>query len=158
MPTETIEALVDGGEATAGPPLGPELGPMQVNIMEIINAVNEKTAKFKGMKVPVVITIDTATKDYEIKVGTPPTSSLLIEKLGIDKGSGSAATNKVADLNIPQAKEIAEMKYDDLLGKSLKEKVKEIMGTCVSMGITVDGKDPREAQKAMDEGEYDSFF
>ncbi len=158
MPTETIEALVDGGAATAGPPLGPVLGPMGVNIMEIINAVNERTAKFKGMKVPVVITIDTGTKKYEIKVGTPPTSSLLKEKLGIAKGSGSAATNKVADLSIEQAKEIAEMKSDDLLGRTLKDKVKEVMGTCVSMGITVDGKDPRDAQKALDNGEYDSQF
>ncbi len=158
MPTETIEALVDGGEASAGPPLGPLLGPLQVNIMEIINAVNDRTAKFKGMKVPITINIDTGTKEYDIKVGIPPTSALILEKLGIDKGSGSALTHKVADISIKEAKEVAEMKSDDLLGNTLKSKVKEVIGTCVSMGITVEGKPPREAQKALDRGEYDNHF
>lgn len=158
MPTETIEALVDGGEASAGPPLGPMLGPLQVNIMEILNAVNEKTEKFKGMKVPVTIDIDTATKKYEIRVGIPPTSALILEKLGIKKGSGSALTHKVADMSIEQAKEIAEIKADDLLGGTLKAKTKEVIGTCVSMGITVDGKTPQEAQEAIDRGDYDKNF
>ncbi len=158
MPTETIEALVDGGEATAGPPLGPLLGPLQVNIMEIINAVNERTAKFKGMKVPITISIDTGTKEYDIKVGIPPTSALILEKLGIEKGSGNPLTHKVADLSIPEAKEIADMKSDDLLGNTLKSRVKEVIGTCVSMGITVEGKPAREAQKALDLGEFDNYF
>ena len=52
--TETIEALVEGGKASAGPPLGPALGPLGVNIMEIINTINDKTKEFDGMKVPAV--------------------------------------------------------------------------------------------------------
>jgi len=158
MATETIEALVDGGEASAGPPLGPELGPLGVNIMEIVNAINDKTDKFKGMKVPIKLTVDTETQEFNIEVGTPPTSALILEKLGIDKGSGEPLTNKVADLSVKQAKEIAEMKEDDLLGKDFKMKASEVMGTCVSMGVTVDGKDPREAQKLLQEGEYDKYF
>ncbi len=158
MATETIEALVDGGEASAGPPLGPQLGPLGVNIMEIVNAINEKTSKFEGMKVPIKLTVDTETKKFEIKVGTPPTSALILEKLGIEKGSGNPLTNKVADLSIKQAMEIAEMKDDDLLGKNIKMKTKEVMGTCVSMGITVEGKDARETQKLVDEGKFDKHF
>lgn len=158
MATETIEALVDGGQASAGPPLGPELGPLGVNIMEIVNAINDKTGKFDGMKVPIKLTVDTETQEFDIEVGTPPTSALILEKLGIEKGSGEPLTNKVADLSIKQAKEIAEMKEDDLLGKDFKQKASEVMGTCVSMGVTVDGKDPREAQKALQEGEYDKHF
>ncbi len=158
MATETIEALVDGGEASAGPPLGPQLGPLGVNIMEVVNSINEKTSKFKGMKVPIKLTLDTETKEYEIEVGTPPTSALIMEKTGVDKGSGEPHSNIVADLSMKEATEIAEMKEDDLLGKDLKEKTKEVLGTCVSMGVTVEGKDPREAQKLLDEGEYDSHF
>ncbi|MFO8110501.1 MAG: 50S ribosomal protein L11 [Thermoplasmata archaeon] len=162
MAKETIEALVDGGEASAGPPLGPQLGPLgvniMVNIMEIVNAINDKTQKFQGMKVPIKLTLDTETKEYEITVGTPPTTALIKEKLGIDKGSGSPATHKVADIGINEIMQIADMKDEALLGKDPKMRAKEVMGTCVSMGITVDGKDPREAQKVLDEGEYDSFF
>ncbi len=158
MATETIEALIDGGEASAGPPLGPELGPLGVDIMKIVNAINEKTGKFEGMKVPIKLTVDTESGDFEIEVGTPPTSALVLEKAGIEKGSGNPKTSKAGNITIKQAKEVAEMKEDDLLGKNLKQKTKEVIGTCVSMGITVDEKEPREVQKLIDEGDYDSAF
>lgn len=158
MATETIEALVDAGEASAGPPLGPKLGPLGVDIMEIVNAINDETEKFKGMQVPIELTVDTESGDFDIEVGTPPTSGLILEKVGVEKGSGEPHSSKAGDLKIKEAKEIAEMKEGDLLGKNIKEKTKEILGTCVSMGVTVDGKEPNEAMDLIDEGEYDSVF
>mgnify|MGYP006286921869 CR=1 FL=1 len=158
MAKESIEALVDAGEVTAGPPLGPQLGPLGVNIMEIVNAINDETERFKGMKVPIKLTVDTESGEFDIKVGTPPTSALILEKVGVDKGSGQPHTKKVADLSMKEAVEIAEMKEDDLLGKNLKQRTKEIIGTCVSMGITVDGKDPKEVHELIDEGKYDNNF
>ena len=156
--SETVEALVEGGKASAGPPLGPALGPMGVNIMQIINTINDKTKSFEGMKVPVKVTIDTKTKDFEIEVGTPPAASLILNEIGAEKGSGAPSTHKVGNLTIDQAIKVAKMKYDNLLGKELKQKTKEIIGTCVTMGVTVEGKKPQETQKAIDEGEYDSKF
>ncbi|MEF8848918.1 MAG: 50S ribosomal protein L11 [Candidatus Thermoplasmatota archaeon] len=155
---ETIEALVEGGKASAGPPLGPELGPLGVNIMEIVNAINDKTKDFEGMKVPVKVTVDPKTKEYEIEVGTPPAASLILEQIDAEKGSGAASTHKVGDLKIDQAIKVAKMKHGDLLGRELKEKTKEVIGTCVSMGVTVEGKKPQETQKEIDEGKYDSKF
>jgi len=155
---ETVEALVEGGKASAGPPLGPALGPMGVNIMQIINTINEKTKSFEGMKVPVKVIIDTKTKDFEIEVGTPPAASLILNEIGVEKGSGAPSTHRIGNLTIEQAIKIAKMKYDKLLGKELKQKTKEIIGTCVTMGVTVEGKKPQEIQKAIDEGEYDSKF
>lgn len=155
---ETIEALIEGGKASAGPPLGPALGPLGVNIMQIINTINDKTKQFDGMKVPVKVIVDPKTKDFEIEVGTPPASSLIFKELGLEKGSGSAGTHKVGNLTVDQAIKVAKMKYDILLGKELKQKTKEVIGTCVSIGITVEGKKPQEIQKAIDEGEFDSKF
>ena len=155
---ETIKALVEGGKASAGPPLGPALGPLGVNIMQIINTINEKTKQFDGMKVPVKVIVDPKTKDFEIEVGTPPATSLILKELGLEKGSGSAGTHKIGDLTVDQAIKVAKMKYDNLLGKELKQKTKEVIGTCVSIGITVEGKTPQDVQKAIDEGEYDSKF
>lgn len=155
---DKIEALVDGGKASAGPPLGPALGPLGVNIMQIINAINNKTKQFEGMKVPVKIIIDPKTKNFEIEVGTPPASSLIFKELGIEKGSGAAGSHKVGNLTVDQAIKIAKMKYDNLLGKELKHKTKEIIGTCVSAGVTVEGKKPQVIQKAIDDGTYDSKF
>jgi large subunit ribosomal protein L11 len=156
--SETVEALVEGGKASAGPPLGPALGPMGVNIMQIINTINDKTKSFEGMKVPVKVIIDPKTKNFEIEVGTPPAASLILNEIGAEKGSGAPSTHKIGDLTIDQAIKVAKMKYDNLLGSELKQKTKEIIGTCVTMGVTVEGKKPQETQKAIDEGEYDSKF
>ncbi len=154
---ETIEAIVDGGKASAGPPLGPALGPAGVNIGQVIAAINEKTAEFNGMKVPVKVIIDDK-KNFEIKVGTPPASALIKEQAGIKSGSGSAADTFVADLSWDQVKKIARMKGDDLQGASLKTKSNEIVGTCTSMGVTIEGVNPREVSKKLIAGEYDNVF
>ena len=156
--TETIKALVEGGKASAGPPLGPALGPLGVNIMQIINAINDKTKQFDGMKVPVKVIVDPKTKNFEVEVGTPPAASLILKELGAEKGSGAPSTHKIGDLTVDQAVKVAKMKYDNLLGKELKQKTKEIIGTCVSLGVTVEGKKPQEIQKAIDEGEFDTKF
>lgn len=151
---ETIEALVDGGAASAGPPLGPALGPMGINIKEVIDKINEETKMFEGMKVPVKVTVDTTAKTFEIEVGTPPTSSLIIKELNLEKGSSSTRDQKVGDLTLNQLKRIVKMKGQSILGKTLKDSVKEVLGTCVSMGVTVDGQDPRDIQRLIDSDKY----
>jgi large subunit ribosomal protein L11 len=156
--TETVKALVDGGKASAGPPLGPALGPLGVNIMQIINTINDKTKQFQGMKVPVKVKVDPKTKNFEVEVGTPPASSLILNEIGAEKGSGSSGSHKIGNLTIDQAIKVAKMKQDNLLGKELKQKTKEVIGTCTSMGVTVEGKKPKEIQKRIDEGEFDSKF
>jgi len=155
---EKIEALVDGGKATPGPPLGPALGPLGVNVVEIVQAVNEKTKVFEGMKVPVKIVIDEKTKKFEIEVGTPPTSALILKELQLEKGSSSAKATKVGSLSPEQVMKIAEMKKDSLLGKSMKERFMEILGTCVSMGVNVDGKSPQTVKQEISEGQYEGLF
>ncbi len=154
---EVIEALVDGGKATAGPPIGPALGPLGMNIMEVIGVINEKTAAFEGMKVPVKLIIDPATKAFEVEVGTPPTSALILKELGLAEGSGSPPET-VGDISLDQLVRIAEIKGTSLLGSTNKEKVLEIIGTCVSMGVTVEGKPPREMQQAIRDGYHDGYF
>jgi len=154
---QSVEVLVDGGAASAGPPLGPALGPLGVNVMKVVTAINEKTAAFRGMKVPVKVTVEPKTKEFSVTVGTPPTSALILKEIGAEKGSGTPNTAKVGDLSIESAVRVARMKEDDLSGGSLKNRVKEVLGVCVSMGVTVDGgKDAREVQRAISAGAYDA--
>jgi len=155
MATETVEILIDGGKATPGPPLGPAIGPLGINMMQVVEQINQKTADFDGMKVPVKIIVDIGTKEFEIKVGTPPTTALIMDELKIEKGSQDPGQDKVADLKVEQALKIAKMKFDALLSNDYKNAAKEVIGTCVSMGITVEGKDPREVQREIDQGMYD---
>ena len=152
---DTIEVLVDGGAATPGNPLGPALGPLGVNVVAIVTEINKKTSAFKGMKVPVKIVIQ-GDKTFTVSVGMPPTSSLITAEAKAEKGSGQPKTTMVGNLSFDQVLKIAHMKEGDLLGKSVRDRAREVVGTCVSMGITVDGKNPREVQKLISEGQYDA--
>lgn len=152
---EKLEVLVDGGKATPGPPLGPALGPLGVNIVEILKAINEKTKSFEGMKVPVILLVDPKTKAYTIEVGTPPTSALIAKELRVEKGSGDPGKTRVGNLSLPQAIKIANMKTDVMLAKTLKGRVLEVVGTCVSMGVTVEGKPAKEFTQDVQAGKHD---
>ncbi|MEM3493106.1 MAG: 50S ribosomal protein L11 [Thermoplasmata archaeon] len=152
---ETVEALVEGGKATPGPPLGPALGPLGVNIVKVVAEINAKTKQFEGMRVPVKIIVDPKTKSFQIEVGTPPTSALILKEVKAEKGSGTPKTNKIGNLTMKQARKIAEMKAGSILGKDLKRAVKEVIGTCQSMGVTVEGKEPKEIIAEIDEGKWD---
>ncbi len=155
MASQTVESLVPGGKATAAPPLGPALGPLGVNIGQVVADINKKTAVFNGMQVPVKVIVDMDTKKFEITIGTPPASALILKEAGIEKGSGNPKTDKVADIFIEQIIKIAKMKESNLLGNDLKAKAKEIIGTCNSMGILVEGKPGVEAIREVNEGKFD---
>jgi len=154
MASQSIEALVEGGKATAAPPLGPALGPLGVNIGQVVAKINEKTAGFKGMQVPVKVIVDSTTKTFEIEVGTPPASALIKKEAGIEKGAGNPLQDKVADLKIEQIIKIAKMKEDALLGNDNFSRVKEIIGTCDSMGVMVEGKQAREIIADISKGAF----
>ena len=153
---KNVELIVAGGQATGGPPLGPALGPTGINIMAVVTRINELTKDYAGMKVPVKISVNTEDKTFEVTVGVPTSSALLVSELKIEKGSGTPNSAKVGDINMEQIVRIAKIKRPELLAKTLKGAAKEIMGTCVSVGVTVEGKDPREAQKEVDEGKFDA--
>ncbi len=156
MAKESIDALIVGGKASAAPPLGPALGPKGVNIGKVVAEINKKTADFAGMQVPVKVIIDTETKDFSIEIGTPPASALIKQELGIKKASGVPQSDFVGDLTIDQVMKISRMKGDSLTGKNVKMKAKEIIGTCRSMGVTVEGQKGEDAIEAVNSGKDDN--
>ena len=155
---KVVELLVSGGQATAGPPLGPALGPLGINTMVVVTKINELTKDYAGMKVPVKVEVDPETKEFEVIVGTPTTPALIIKTLKAEKGSGAPNTEKVGDLTIEEVIRISGLKRSEFLAGTVKAAAKEILGTCVSVGVTVEGKDPREVQVEIDEGKYDELF
>jgi len=153
-----ISVLVDGGEASAGPPLGPMLGPMGVNIGAVVNKINELTKEYKGLKIPVTVIVNPETKEFKVEVGTPPTSALLVKEADIEKGSSNPREEKVGNLTIQQVIKIAKLKKDSMNTKDLKAAVKQVLGTCVSLGVTVEGEDPRKVTERINRGEYDEIL
>jgi len=153
---ETIEILIEGGKAKADASLAQKLGPMRINLQEVLKVINEKTHSFSGMRVPVKVIVDPDTKDFEISIGTPPTAELIKKEIGIDKGSSFPNKDKVANVGIEQIIKIARMKESSILHNSLKSVVKTIIGSCNSLGILVEGKEAEYINKDVDEGKYDN--
>jgi large subunit ribosomal protein L11 len=152
---QTISSLVTGGEASAGPPLGPALGPMGVNIMEVISAINEKTSEFKGMKIPVNVSIDPETKKWEIEVGIPSASALILKEANIQKGSGTSGTEWIADIGIDSIVKISNVKLESSYARELKSVAKQVIGTCQCLGIKIEGKMPKEITAEINAGKWD---
>jgi len=153
-----VSVLVMGGEASAGAPLGPQLGPLGVNVLGIVNEINKVTSDFKGMRVPVKIEVDPETKAFSVSVGTPTTSALVVKEAGVPKGSGKPNTDLVGNVTFEKVINIAKIKMGDSYAKSIKSAVKEVVGSCVSMGVKIEGKDAREFMKEIDAGQWDSKF
>jgi large subunit ribosomal protein L11 len=162
---DVIEVLVPGGKASPGPPIGPALGPLGINIKAVVDDINAKTASYNGMQVPVKVTVDDK-KNVTLEIGIPPASALILIEAGLEKGSsgeaglekGSSGERTVGNISVAQAIKIAKMKRQSSLSYELKNTVKEILGTCLSMGVTVDEKPARDVQKAIDAGEYADLF
>lgn len=153
-----VNALVSGGEASAGPPLGPALGPLGINILQVVNTINEKTKDFPGMKVPVKVEVDSDTKKFTVEVGIPPTAALIFKESGINKGSGTAGTNFVGNISMDSVVKIAKMKMDISYAQDVKSTAKEIIGSCLSLGIKVEDKVAKDVYADVSAGKYDSLF
>ena len=106
---------------------------MGVNIGEVIAAINEKTRDMAGMKVPVKVIVDSDTKEFEIEVGTPPTSALIKKELNLKKASQTPGKERLADLTVEQARKIARLKF----GSDDQSALNQVEGTARSMGISV---------------------
>ena len=150
-----VEALVPGGKASAGPPLGPALGPLGVNVAQVVAKINEQTKDLNGMQVPVKVIVKSRT-EFEIEVGTPPTSALIIKEMGLEKGSGDNTV--VGNLTMEQVLKIANIKRKGLLSKTMKLAASEVIGTAGSLGATIEGMSSKEAQLAVSSGKYDEIL
>ena len=152
---QTVSALVTGGQANAGPPLGPTLGPLGVNILQIVTAINEKTKDFEGMKVPVTVSVDKKTKQWTVEVGIPSAAALILKEAGIQKGSGTSGTTWVGDVKMDSIIKVAKLKIDSSYAQDIKGAAKEIVGTCLPLGVKIDGKNPKEVTAEINSGKWD---
>jgi large subunit ribosomal protein L11 len=152
---QTVSALVTGGQANAGPPLGPTLGPLGVNILQIVTAINEETKDFEGMKVPVIVAVDKKTKQWTVEVGIPSAAALILKEAGIQKGSGTSGTTWVGDIKMDSIIKVAKLKIDSSYAQDIKGAAKEIVGTCLPLGVKIDGKNPKEITVEINSGKWD---
>jgi len=147
-----VSGLIEGGKATAGPPFGPALGPLGVNIGEIIAEINKQTSAYSGVKVPIDVIVDNVTKEFRIEVRSPPTSAMIMKEINIKNGA-KAKDEIVGNITLDQIKKIAKSKENILYGKGESKKITQVIGTCKSLGVTVDGENPMEVIRKINSGE-----
>ena len=133
-----IKLQIPAGKANPAPPVGPALGQHGVNIMEFCKAFNAKTQEKMGKIIPVEITVY-ADRTFTFITKTPPASSLILEAVGISKGSGEPNREKVGAITSAQVREIAEIKMPDLNASDVDSAMRMVAGTARSMGIVVEG-------------------
>lgn len=153
-----IRALVEGGKASPAPPLGPALQQLGIDPAAVVDEINRATKIYEGLQVRVDVIVDLDTMGYDIRIKLPTTSSLLLGAARAEAPSGDPAHKKIGNLPLEKAVEIAVLKKPELNAKSLKAAVKTILGTARSIGLTVEGKDPRDVQTEIDRGVYDDLI
>ncbi|BBD72558.1 50S ribosomal protein L11 [Sulfodiicoccus acidiphilus] len=158
MPIKSIKIVVEGGNIKPGPPLAPTLSQLGLNVGEVVKRLNEATSQFKGMSLPVTLEVDVDSKRYEIRVGIPTTTSLLVKYAGAQGPSGDPAHNKVGNITMEQLVEVCLMKREGMLSRTLKAAALSVLGTAHSVGVTVEGKDAKEVAKEVKQGVHDELF
>lgn len=131
-----VKIQIPAGGATPAPPVGTALGPHGVAIMDFCKAYNAQTESQKGTIVPVEITIfEDRTFSFILK--TPPTSVLLKEAAGVEKGAQLVGQELVGTIDENQLERIAKVKMPDLNANDIEAAKLQVAGTARSMGITV---------------------
>lgn len=128
---------VPAGRATAGPPVGSILGQHGLNLMEFVQAFNEKTKDLMGKDVIVHLKVY-EDRTYEFSVIGQPVDEMIRSAINIQKGSGKPHTDKVGKISRAQLEEIAKTKMGVLNANDLEAAVKTIAGTARSMGVEVE--------------------
>lgn len=145
--------MIEGGAMKPSPAISQKIGPLGLNIGKLMKDVNDATKEFSGMKVPVILNIDTKTKSVKVEVLSPPSSGMIKKELGLEKGSGQPPKVKVANASIEQLIKVSKSKQS--LEKDLKATVKTIVGICRSLGILIENKEAGVVTQEIDEGVYD---
>lgn len=149
-----IKLLVEGGKMSPGPAIAQQLGPMGINMGKVISDVNEATQEFKGVTLPVHLTVNPETKEVSIKVLSPPTSELIKKELGIERASGARLKQKVGNLAIEQVISVAKAKHDAMLSNDFMASVKSVIGTCQALGVLIENKETKEIMQDINEGKF----
>jgi len=155
----TVSLLVEGGKASGGPPLATSIGPLGINVNAIVKEINDKTKDFAGVTVPVKVIVNKENKSYKIEIGMPAVASLIKKEIGIEKGAKAEPGQKPApagDISFDKVVKIAKIKLDSTNTTDLKSAVLSVLGTCLSVGVTCDGQDPKVIIKKVKKGEYDA--
>ena len=151
-----ITMKVVGGEPPSNAVLSAKLAPFGCNPKKAGETISKGTQEYTNIRIYVKLSI----QSREIKqVEVIPTCSAYIIKALKEpkrqrKKEKGAVFKHTGNLPFDQIKKIAQTMKTKSLAREMKGTIKEVLGTCVAVGITVDGKSPKDVQKEVDAGKY----
>jgi large subunit ribosomal protein L11 len=128
---------IEAGKANPAPPIGPALAGYGINIMAFCKEYNARTNNRPGEIIPAEITVY-SDGSFTFVLKTSPTPVLLRRAAKVEKGSAQPNRIKVGKVTHAQVREIAEIKMKDLNAIDLEGAMKQVEGTALNMGITVE--------------------
>ncbi|MBX5450423.1 50S ribosomal protein L11 [Thermogemmatispora sp.] len=131
-----IRLELPAGEAKPAPPVGTVLGSQGINIVAFCKEYNARTESQRGMIIPAEVTIY-EDRSFTFVTRTPPTTFLLKQAAGIEKGSSTPGRTKAATIDRAKLREIAQLKMKDLNVHDIEAAERIVEGTARSMGITI---------------------
>ena len=146
--TEIILRAV-GGEVGAASALAPKVGPLGLSPKKIGEDIKKNTMDWKGLRVTVKLIVQNRQAKVEV---VPSAGSLVIRALNEPPHTGDGPKVHDGDLSFDQVYDIAKVMRGRSMARTMAGTVKEILGTCFSVGCTVDGKAPRDVQQEIDAG------
>lgn len=144
---------VVGGEP-AGSSLAQKVGPLGLPAKKVSEDIAKATMEFKGLRVAVKLTVQNRQATIDVE---PSTSTLVIKGLKEPardrkkekniKHHGSLTLNQVIDI----ARQVRSRSF----ACGLSGTVREVLGTCVAVGCSVDGQNPRDLFSRIKNGELE---
>ncbi len=132
-----IKLQVPSGKANPAPPIGPALGQKGVNIMDFCKQFNDLKFDYPvGTPIPVSITVF-KDKSFVFETKQPPVTFLIMQAIGIKKGSSATGKGFIGKINKAQIEDIAKKKMVDMNADNVEAAMKMIEGSAMSMGLEV---------------------
>ncbi|KUO81872.1 MAG: 50S ribosomal protein L11 [Vulcanisaeta sp. JCHS_4] len=158
MVKRVVKIAVAPGKA--GGPAVQQLGQYGVDIGKVTDEINKKTrilANYGINNVFVELEIDEDTRNFTVKPELPPITDLIMQSIG--KGYRShQQLELIGDINIEKLAEIAYIKWEELKSRDFKGALKQVISVCRSIGVTINGKDPKQVLRELDSGAYDNVI
>ena len=144
-----------GGEVGAASALAPKDGPLGLSPKKIGEDIMKNTMDWKGLKVTVKLIVQNRQAKVEV---VPSASSLIMRAMNEpvrDRKKGPKNIEHDGNVTLDQVIEIAKVMRGRSMARKMAGTVREILGTCFSIGCTVNDEHPSEVIRQIKEGELE---
>ncbi|XP_071445205.1 large ribosomal subunit protein uL11 [Hetaerina americana] len=151
---KTVFLRCVGGEVGATSSLAPKIGPLGLSPKKVGDDIAKATSDWKGLKITVKLTIQNRQATISV---VPSAASLIIKALKEPPRDRKKQKNikHSGNLAFDEILSIARSMRDRSMSRKMEGTVKEILGTCQSVGCTVEGKPPHDVIDQINDGEIE---